>query len=86
MPKIVIDNATKYSIIKMLADNPDGLTLQQINQRLGGVEKRTLAIALAKLPCVYIDRWQFGKASKPEAVWCVPDKPPKPPMPTKRSI
>lgn len=83
MPKIVIDDATKFRIIKMLADSPDGMTRDQISKQLGGIEKRTLQYVLDRLPCVYIDRWQYSGTSKPEAVWCVPDKPEKAPMPDK---
>jgi hypothetical protein len=82
MPRIVIDDAMKFSIIKMLADCPDGMTRTEISALLGGIDKRTLQYVLDRLPCVYVDRWQFGKASKPEAVWCVLDKPAKPPKPT----
>lgn len=81
MAKIVIDDAAKYQIIKMLADSPDGLTRTEISKRLGGVKKRTLQYTLDKLPCAYIDRWQKPRVGKPEAVWCVPDKPEKAPMP-----
>jgi hypothetical protein len=86
MPKIIIDDATKYRIIKMLEDNPDGLTRTEISALLGGIDRDTLQYALNKMPCVYVDRWQFGKSSKPEAVWCVLEKPAKPPKPTTRSF
>lgn len=83
MPKIVIDTATKFRIIELLANNPDGLTRTEISTLLGGVEKRTLQYALDKLPCVYVDRWQHRTVGKPEAIWCVPEKPEKAPMPDK---
>jgi DNA-binding response OmpR family regulator len=82
MPKIVIDTATKFRIIELLANNPDGLTREQISHRLGGIEKRTLQYVLDRLPCVYVDRWQQRTVGKPEAVWAVLDKPAKPPKPT----
>ena len=85
MPKIVINDATKFQIIKMLANNPDGMTRTEISDELGGIEKRTLQYVLDRLPCVYVDRWLPSKRGNPEAVWCVLDKPAKAPLPTIQS-
>ena len=72
---------TELLVRNTLRFNPDGLTLNEI-ARQSGVPYRYVHRAVAKMPDVYIDRWQPPMGtSQYQAVWCaveVPDNCPHP--------
>ena len=76
---------TELLVRSTLRIHSDGLTLNEI-AHFAGVPYRYAHRAVAKMPDVYIDRWQPPRGTSPyQAVWCsvpVPDNCPHPKDPT----
>ena len=72
---------TELLVRSTLRIHSDGLTLNEI-AHFAGVPYRYAHRAVAKMPDVYIDRWQPPRGTSPyQAVWCsvpVPDNCPHP--------
>lgn len=72
---------TELLVRSTLRIHSDGLTLNEI-AHFAGVPYRYAHRAVAKMPDVYIDRWQPPRGASPyQAVWCsvpVPDNCPHP--------
>jgi len=68
-------------IRKLLREHPDGLTVAQLVELMGGIRLSIMA-SLKCMPDAYIDRWQTAGIRKYySAVWCVvvpPENCPKP--------
>ena len=69
----------------VLRANPDGLTIKEINERLGASDRWSLRDTLQRMPDAYIDRWTKEPATRGRyaAVWCVVVPPPNCPPPEK---
>ena len=74
---------TYHPIIRdLLRLKDDGLTTKEISDALK-MDRKTVQVALRKMPDAYIDRWLCAEnpSVPPEAVWCVvvpPENCPKP--------
>jgi hypothetical protein len=64
----------------MLRDNPDGLTIRQINDVLHRTDSNMRRV-LRKMPDAYVDRWTTERPHK--AIWCVVVPPEDCPRPRK---
>jgi hypothetical protein len=73
------------AVRNLLRDNPDGLDVGTIANRLER-EPSNIRALLDKMPDTYIDRWtRFGGKGMPSAIWCVVVPPENCPRPeTKR--
>jgi len=72
------------AIRALLREEPDGLTLAEMSQRLS-IRIEVLRNCMTRMPDAYIDRWQTSSVGPPAAVWCVVVPPPNCPHPTRRS-
>jgi hypothetical protein len=70
-----------YAVRQLLRDNPDGMDVGTISNRLER-EPSNIRRLLGAMPDAYIDRWtRFGGAGMPSAIWCVvvpPENCPRP--------
>lgn len=60
--------ATEKHVRALLRDNPDGLTIRQINESLNR-DEANLRSVLRNMPDSYIDRWTTELPLR--AIWCV---------------
>jgi hypothetical protein len=74
--------ATIPQVRKLLRDNLDGLTLDQINAVMHRTESN-LRRVLKQMPDTYIDRWVERPRKAHAAVWCVVIPPEDCPRPRK---
>ena len=74
-------NATK-SLRQLLRDNPDGLDIGTIANRLDR-EPDNIRRRLKEMPDAYIDRWEKRPSGPYAAIWCVITPPENCPHPTK---
>lgn len=75
------------AIRDLLRQNPDGLTVPEILQKLPQVSKDSvLRKCLEAMPDAYIDRWTKMRNSRGQylAIWCVVVPPENCPYPTDR--
>lgn len=77
-------NATKH-IRQLLQENPDGLTLKTIAERVDRDEKNVRKL-LINMPDTYIDRWDGPVRGQYAAVWCIVVPPDNCPHPTKPMV
>lgn len=62
-------NTRQQAIRKLLLENSDGLTRQQISEALGFGLANTRTALLA-MPDVFVDRWIMGSRKQYQKVYC----------------
>lgn len=69
----------------VLRAHPDGMTIKEVNERIGASDRWSLRDTLHRMPDAYIDRWTKEPAARGRyaAVWCVVVPPPNCPPPEK---
>lgn len=73
----------QMAVRKILRSNPDGLTVQQIEEHLY-FDAADVRRCLSAMPDVYVDRWIKGKHGQYIKVWCCVVVPENCPHPTDR--
>lgn len=72
-------------IRQLLRDNPDGLDLKTIAERVERSEGNVRKL-LKDMPDTYIDRWEGPTRGQYTAIWCIVIPPDDCPHPTRRSV
>lgn len=72
-------------IRQLLRDNPDGLDIKTIAERVDRQES-TVRMLLKNMPDTYIDRWDGPTRGQYTAIWCVVVPPDNCPHPTRKVV
>lgn len=80
-----IKRLSRDDVRALLRGHPDGLSAQQIADKLGDQRVRIYPILYA-MPDAYIDRWERAGGNQYEAVWCVVVPPDHCPHPGGRTL